>query len=63
MSKITVDQQKCAACGTCYALYPELFEEGTESKSNVKSSDYQAYNYIKEEIIAACPEGAIQIED
>jgi len=63
MSKITVDHDKCTACGTCYAMYPELFEEGEDSKSKVISSDYQEHNYDKDEIVKSCPSQAISIED
>ncbi len=63
MPKITVDHDKCTACGTCYAMYPELFKEGKDSKSEVSSHDYKKHNYDKDEIIKSCPVEAISIKD
>jgi ferredoxin len=61
MAKIKVDRNKCIACGTCYSLYPECFEEGPEGKSQVKSHDYKSHSYNKDEIISSCPAEAISI--
>ncbi len=63
MSKITVDQNKCVACGTCYSMFPECFAEGEEGKSKVIDHDYKKYNHTKEEIEGACPVGAITVEE
>ncbi len=63
MSPITVDKNKCIGCGSCYAMYPELFAADTDGKSKVISSDYEAHSYLKEEITAICPVGAITIKD
>ena len=63
MSKITVDQEKCIACGTCYSLYPECFKEAAEGKAEVKDYDYKKHAYNKDEIITSCSGEAISIED
>ncbi|HRY63133.1 MAG TPA: ferredoxin [Patescibacteria group bacterium] len=63
MSTITVDKNKCIGCGSCAAMYPELFKLGEDGKSEVISSDYSSHNYTKEEIIAICPVEAISIKD
>jgi len=63
MPKIIVNKNKCAACATCYSLYPELFKEGEGGKSQVISHDYKTAGYNKDEIISTCPEGAISIAD
>ncbi len=63
MSKITVNQKKCIACATCYALYPECFAEDKEGKSKVKDHDYKKHGYNKDEIINNCASQAISIED
>ena len=63
MSKITVDPKKCIACGTCYAMYPELFEAGDDGKSKVISHDFKKHGYTAEDIANVCPSGAISIED
>lgn len=63
MSKITVDQDKCIACGTCYSLYPKCFAEGKEGKSKVIDHDYKKHGYDKNDIINNCAGDAISIED
>ena len=63
MPKIIVDHDKCIACGACYASYPELFTAGDDGKSQVKSSDYQAHGYKKEDIVAVCPVEAISVRN
>jgi len=63
MSKITVDQTKCIACGTCYTMFSEVFEAGPGGKSQVKDHDYKKYGYTKEQIEGTCPVGAISIEN
>ena len=63
MSKITVDTNKCIACGTCYSMYPKCFKEGPEGKSQVKDHDYKKHGYDKNDIIDGCPADAIIIED
>lgn len=63
MPKITVDHNKCIACGTCYSMYPNCFQQGEEGKSSIKDHDYKKHGYNKEDIMASCPAGAISIED
>ncbi|HOZ36972.1 MAG TPA: ferredoxin [bacterium] len=63
MSAIKVDKQKCIGCGSCVAMYPELFKLGSDGKSEVLSSDYESHHHTKEEIIAVCPVNAISIKD
>lgn len=63
MSTIKVDKEKCAGCGTCWSMFPELFEAGDDGKSEVKSSDYEAHSYSPDEVIAVCPTGAISVEE
>ncbi len=63
MSAITVDKQKCIGCGSCVAMYPELFKLGPDGKSEVISDDYTAHNYFKEDIVSICPVNAISIKD
>lgn len=63
MPTIKVDKNKCIGCGSCVAMYPELFKLGADGKSEVISDDYAAYHYSKEEIVSVCPVGAISIKD
>ncbi|NMC51515.1 ferredoxin [Candidatus Kuenenbacteria bacterium] len=63
MPTITVDKNKCIGCGSCVAMYPELFKLNSDGKSEVLSSDYAAHHYKKEEIEAICPSGAISIKE
>jgi len=63
MPQIIVDKNKCIGCGSCYAMYPELFAADADGKSKVISSDYQTHGYNKEEIIAVCPVSAISVKE
>ena len=63
MPKITVSKEKCIACGTCYSMYPECFEQDNEAKSQVKDHDYKKHGYNKDEIISSCSVEAISIEE
>ncbi len=63
MPKIKVDHEKCAACGTCYSMFTEIFEAGSDGKSVVKENDYTKFGYTKEQIEGVCPVGAITIEE
>lgn len=63
MAKITVDHNKCIACGTCYSTFPEVFEAGPGGKSQVKDDDYKKYGYTKDQIENTCPVGAISVNE
>jgi ferredoxin len=63
MSKIIVDKDKCIGCGSCVAMYPELFVLASDNKSQVISDDYTVHHYSKEEIESICPSGAISVKD
>lgn len=63
MPKITINLDKCEGCGSCAAMYPELFEMGEDNKSHVKEHNFRKYSYEKDEIEAICPTAAIKIEE
>lgn len=62
MPTISIDHDKCIACGACYASYPEIFEEGENGKSKVADQDFAKHGYTKDDILAVCPSEAITIE-
>ncbi len=57
--KICIDKNLCTLCGTCVALYPEIFkfsDDMTEvivNSENVKDEEIDA-------ILDVCPTGAIK---
>ena len=57
--KITIDQSKCVLCGTCVALYPDIFKFSDDMtkviviESEIKDNDIDA-------ILDCCPTGAIK---
>jgi len=57
--KLTVNKTVCTRCGTCIAMYPEIFEfseDGTvQVKEKVKIEDSNV-----EEIKSICPVDAIE---
>lgn len=63
MPKICVDQNKCIACGSCQALFPEIFEAGQQGKSQVKDQNFKKHGYTKDELVAVCPVQAISVAD
>ncbi len=64
MKKPVVDKDTCIGCGTCVALYPEVFELGEDGKAEVKlqNSKTPKLQAKIEEVIEACPVGAISDE-
>lgn len=70
-TKITVDQQACIACGTCWALDENHFIQASDGKAQVidgkEDADPQPSKNVKEcgnckEAEASCPVDAIQVE-
>jgi len=60
MSVPVVDIYLCNGCGSCAALYPEVFEMGND-KAWVKSFE-AAYGLKAEELISCCPQMAISFD-
>jgi ferredoxin len=62
--KVKIDKDKCLGCGTCAALYEELFEIGEDGMSQIKEMNQEKID--KEKVKQAqdsCPTGAIVVED
>ena len=63
--KITIDSEKCQSQKRCFNLYPQLFEEGADSKGKVRDglvieSDDDMVD--AQSAANACPQAAINIE-
>ena len=58
--KIKIDKEKCLGCGTCVALYPEIFEMDEDFKARVKKEADDFHN--APEAVQSCPGQAISIE-
>lgn len=56
--KLKIDLDKCANCGTCYSVYPDIFEPTPDGKVKVKD-DANLEGKDVEEIKSLCPSGAI----
>ena len=65
--KVSIDQTKCVACGSCVAICPEVFEMKEDGTVDVKK-EYQGKdipNELEEKVQEAhdmCPATAIVIE-
>jgi ferredoxin len=66
--KVSIDQGKCIACGTCVAICPEVFEMKDDGKVDVKEElkgkDIPSELEAKvKEAHDMCPATAIVIEE
>lgn len=57
--KLTVNKEVCTRCGTCIAMYSEIFEFSPEGNVQVKK-DASIDDKDVEEIKNVCPVGAIE---
>jgi len=60
--KITVDQNLCIGCGACAGACPEVFEIKEDGKSHVVGNPDES-DCDFNDVAAACPVGAIKIEE
>ena len=62
--RIVLDETKCSSLGMCEAVAPDVFEVGDDGALVVldptPADDRRA---LIEEAVAACPTGALSIED
>lgn len=61
--KVSIDKTKCAVCGSCVAICPEVFEMKDDGTVDVKMNDVPAE--LEEKVQQAhdmCPAGAIVLE-
>ena len=67
--RVSIDKTKCAGCGSCVAICPEVFEMKDDGTVDVKA-EYQGVDITDAELIEkvkqamlACPATAIVIEE
>ena len=64
--KVKINIEKCIGCGTCSALFPEIFELADDFKARLKPGIDLDNSEIKKaihEAAEACPVGAISIDE
>jgi len=62
--KATVDQDRCAGCGLCVEICPQVFEMGDDDKSKVKVDNVLAEaEDCCRDAAEQCPQEAIQITE
>ncbi len=54
-----IDESKCINCGVCVKLYPEMFAVDDDGTIREKFVDETYYNAVIDEVIDACPVGAV----
>jgi ferredoxin len=59
--KVRIDPDKCSNCGTCYSVYPDVFEPTEDGKARVKA-DANLEGKDLEELKNLCPSSAIIVE-
>jgi len=59
---LKVDQEKCIGCGICESLCSECFKIDDSSKAQVVCEKPDECKCNLDEVIGACPEGAISKE-
>ena len=67
--KVSIDHTKCAGCGSCVAICPEVFEMKDDGTVDVKA-EYQGVDITDAELVEkvkqaamACPSVAIVVEE
>ncbi|MBC7373703.1 MAG: ferredoxin [Frankiales bacterium] len=62
--KIVLDEDKCSSLGMCESVAPDVFEVGDDGVlvvlNHTPSQDQRA---LMEEAVAACPTGALSLQD
>ncbi|WP_036490605.1 ferredoxin [Nocardioides sp. CF8] len=62
--KIVLDETKCSSLGMCESVAPDFFEVGDDGELNLLDVNPPAdQRELIEEAVAACPTGALSIED
>lgn len=59
--KLHVIPELCANCGTCYSVYPDVFELGEDGKARVKE-DANLQDKNMDDLVNICPSGAIKYD-
>ncbi|MEM2108936.1 MAG: ferredoxin [Candidatus Odinarchaeota archaeon] len=64
MVRIKINRELCIACGSCYAVCPEVYESDEEGKSKIvdkylkEHSDENSIGEVEEELENCAREGA-----
>ena len=62
--KIVLDEAKCSSLGMCESVAPDFFEVGDDGELHLLDVAPPAdQRELIEEAVAACPTGALSIED
>jgi ferredoxin len=62
--KIVLDESKCSSLGMCESVAPDFFEVGDDGALAVlDSTPGDEHRALLEEACAACPTGALTLED
>ena len=59
--KLKIDRELCADCGTCYSVYPDVFEPTEDGKARVKK-DANLQDKEMDDLVNVCPSGAVKYE-
>ncbi|MEA3356944.1 MAG: ferredoxin [Patescibacteria group bacterium] len=59
-AKVKIAHDKCSVCGTCVAMYDDIFEFAQDGSVQVKKNPVLKGKDL-DEVKAVCPQGAIEI--
>lgn len=59
--KLSVNQEKCIACGKCYLNYPDVFDCNDEGIAHVIKKSSPQQQAESERAIYECPTRAIEV--
>jgi ferredoxin len=59
--KLKIDTDLCSNCGTCYSVYPDVFEPTEDGKARVKKKA-NLQDKEMDDLTNICPTGAIKYE-
>jgi ferredoxin len=62
--KILLDENKCSSLGMCESVSPDHFEVGDDGSLKILNPEPdESDRALIEEAVAACPTGALRIEE
>lgn len=59
---IKINKEACIGCGTCSAMFPDIFRIGDDGKAEVIPGDHSGKEVLVNQAKDSCPTQAIGVE-